>query len=78
MEDKEVADEMKMKNKKQSYWNSYYFLGRDAPQSFTSVQIFRRNVLPPSSGSKNRSSKHAVIKNVCGILPDYMTSHTRR
>jgi hypothetical protein len=34
-----------------------YLLGYNAVKSFESQPTFRRNVLPPASGSKNKSSK---------------------
>jgi hypothetical protein len=68
MDDKEVADEIKTK-KEEKLGNKVIgiVLGRDAPQSFVSVQTFRKKILPPSSGSKNRPNKHAAIECVCGI-----------
>jgi hypothetical protein len=41
-----------------NYWfEEYCLLGYNAVQSVESQQTFRRNVSPPSSGSKDKASK---------------------
>jgi hypothetical protein len=38
-------------------YEEFYLLGYEAVQSIEILQTFRRKILPPSSGSKNKSLK---------------------
>jgi hypothetical protein len=46
----------------------YYILGCDAKKSSGSSLIFRRNVLPPSSGAKSNSNKQPSRSKQHGLL----------